>query len=478
MGCGAPSLATARHYFCVYPLSWHDPFVRYLRVATYSRPSTPCSSLWPSFHACFAVGDLVVFSSVVTCGGDGSRSARRTSGTLLVFLSACYKDLVIPSRRYAEPVSKTRTINQIIFSSPHDAGAGAAAGSDLSTAIPQEQREPNKGRGLARAGSVASALTFEGYADLSHANAAVAVADADVLTAEEEEQEEEQEEEEEAAAARDGKREGPLGGRGRNKTYDAPFVTNEAEDVAAHPRGVNGMAEKNGPAVKAPGLANNASGAPPPAAADAMSSAHADNDLESSPPLKSTSPRASSRGREEIAGGSTRPAAGSATAAAHPDSRPDAPVREEAPARLGTAVAPPPVAVGRGEECGRSVDDATGGSNAGNDRDLHGGNEGKREREADGAAEWWRDAMGPKSRRPVTRRSLVGGGAAAGVGTRSAGCILGGEKERDSCTRTIYGDDGAWRTAAPICGFSTESKQRNLEDFLKRRYDARGGCRE
>ncbi|CAM9377759.1 unnamed protein product [Scytosiphon promiscuus] len=106
----------------------------------------------------------------------------------------------------------------------------------------------------------------------------------------------------------------------------------------------------------------------------------------------------------------------------------------------------------------------------------------------EGAAAWWRDALAPTSRRPVTRRSLVCSRAAGG-GTRSTGCIRGSRKEvgvrvseprehgecRWSVHGTVYGAEASGgdrrrsATAAPICGFPTESKHRGLEDFLNRR---------
>ncbi|CAM9511657.1 unnamed protein product [Pylaiella littoralis] len=122
--------------------------------------------------------------------------------------------------------------------------------------------------------------------------------------------------------------------------------------------------------------------------------------------------------------------------------------------------------------------------------------EGEREREGEGAAEWWRGALGPTSRRPVTRRSLISGGVAVG-GARNASCTWlqleegkarGGRAPRGesgwSHDGMVYGGDGGnasggcggggggprpWSSAAPICDFSTELKQRNLEEFLNRR---------
>ncbi len=340
-----------------------------------------------------------------------------------------------------------------------DGAPRGATGSDLSTAIPQ-QREPGRGRGLARAGSVASALTFEDYADQSNVNAAEAVAEANVLAGAEAEE-----------AVLDGTREER---KERNNSIPGAFVTDYLEDVDA-----NGS----------PPLPAAAAAA---AAADTAYSAGVGDGVESNPPLRHTAPaRPSSAGREMTmitAGSSTQAAAASApppaTAAASVAAAPavvattrlvsgsDVPACDGAPTTRG----------GSAKGCGLGVDDDANGENIDpandrGDRRRGGGYEGKREREReadDGAAEWWRDALWPKSRRPVTRRSLVGGGGggtAGGVGTRSAVCILeGGERGREKVARTVCGGDGgAWRTAAPICGFSTESKQQNLEDFLKRR---------
>ncbi|CAN0512582.1 unnamed protein product [Ectocarpus sp. 12 AP-2014] len=133
--------------------------------------------------------------------------------------------------------------------------------------------------------------------------------------------------------------------------------------------------------------------------------------------------------------------------------------------------------------------------------DTGGGGQGEREAEGHGrngggeggggsAAEWWREALGPTWRRPETRRSLDHGGGVDGRGAPQGTCCTwgpweegaGGEcglHERSGCgwtsDGTVQGGEGCRggrrraSTAAPICGFSTESKQRNLEDFLKRR---------
>ncbi|CAM9826954.1 unnamed protein product, partial [Ectocarpus sp. 12 AP-2014] len=134
--------------------------------------------------------------------------------------------------------------------------------------------------------------------------------------------------------------------------------------------------------------------------------------------------------------------------------------------------------------------DATGGGGQGEREAERHGRNGGGEGGGGSAAEWWREAPGPTSRRPETRRSLDHGGGVDGRGApQGTGCTWGpweegagggcGLHERSGCgwtpDGTVQGSEGfrggrrRASTAAPICGFSTESRQRNLEDFLKRR---------
>ncbi|CBN80497.1 hypothetical protein Esi_0052_0195 [Ectocarpus siliculosus] len=134
-------------------------------------------------------------------------------------------------------------------------------------------------------------------------------------------------------------------------------------------------------------------------------------------------------------------------------------------------------------------DDTGGGRQGEREGEGHGRNGGG-EGGAGSAAEWWCEALGPTSRRPVTRRSLDHSGGVAGRGApQGTGGTWGpweedpgggcGQHERSGCgwtsDGTVQGGEGyrggrrRASAAAPNCGFSTESKQRNLEDFLKRR---------
>ena len=129
----------------------------------------------------------------------------------------------------------------------------------------------------------------------------------------------------------------------------------------------------------------------------------------------------------------------------------------------GTAVVAG-AAVGVGGKCG-GIGATTPFSWAGNNQNC------RSDREQNGtiAAEWWREAREPSStqQRPVTRRSLVGGSS------RSAACLSwrGGDT-RGGPSTSRAGRGGAGLAVAPMCGFSTESKQRRLEGCLKRRCGA------
>lgn len=92
-------------------------------------------------------------------------------------------------------------------------------------------------------------------------------------------------------------------------------------------------------------------------------------------------------------------------------------------------------------------------------------NHSEEEEEGSVVAEWWRDALTPSSRRPITRRSLVGGTA------ENSGCIWGLEGRKGSEGGVGYRtrDYGGRPATAPTCDFSTESKQRGLEGCLQRR---------
>lgn len=84
------------------------------------------------------------------------------------------------------------------------------------------------------------------------------------------------------------------------------------------------------------------------------------------------------------------------------------------------------------------------------------------------AAEWWREAMLPSSRRPVTRRSLVG--AATASCTDLWQDRRGSERDMKGATADANSLDVRPSTA-PTCDFGTELKQRGLEGYLQRRYD-------
>lgn len=365
-------------------------------------------------------------------------------------------------------------------------GAGAAD-TDLSTTAAPQPRDPVE-RGAARAGSVTSALTFDDFADVSHANAGTAVAAARAA--------------ESSTVAGAGAGAGVDAGAGAET--EETVVVEVAEEGRARQRpgkgetlddalGGDGAECSGGVVTTAPedggqdaaavSPANANRGGPPPSTDASLSTSHHGDTLWLGPARGSASSRLSGDGGEATADRFT-PATTAATAIS------------------STSVAPPGlrprVAVREGDGTGTNGSSGVGGATPGGNKDdeyddgaaraqrhpkREGGVGGLGEGEGGGAAEWWREALGPTSRRPVTRRSLVGVGAVGG-GTRSAGCIWeqhgggGGQTSDNNCSIVCGGYSGERRRsrgAAPICGFSTESKQRDLEDFLKRRCVAGGG---
>lgn len=396
---------------------------------------------------------------------------------------------------------------------------------DLSTTSASHERGSGDGRSAVRAwGSVAtSALTFDdAAAGLSHANSAVAAAAS-------------------AAAARGGGGEDlaeealPIGGA-QEEAGKAPEKSDAPErnlcskdgsgDVSCY--GGGGAAESNGgedPETLL--LAANAGGTQSLVSATAARPPSQDGDrLELLPPRSLTATPPSGNGRKTshamtsavaAAAAATITTPGSDEASAdfapeisdqiNPSASDGGPLRR-AP---GTATAEEATAAADGfKRTGVPTCELSRPEDNDSQRDTGGGGQGEREGEeerngggeGDGgsAAEWWREALGPTSRRPVTRRSLDhGGGGVPGRGAQQgAGRTWGpweedprggcGQHERSGSGWTSNGivqggeacSGGRRRasTAVPICRFSTESKQRNLEDFLKRRCDARLESRE
>lgn len=290
-------------------------------------------------------------------------------------------------------------------------------------------------------GSVTSALTFDDYAELSHAitNTAVPAEEAQSSAV--------------AGAPAEGEQE--VHGLKKGETLDNTLGGGGAECSGG---GDTTPSPEDGEDAEEAGEPSSTNGVPPP-------SADRGDNLGLGPARASMPSRLSSGGRETTTGRSP-----STTAA-------DVAASEGA---------------GMGQHGSSGVDGATGGdgnngehNNGPNRAQRHTEGDEEGEGEGEGAAEWWREALGPTSRRPVMRRSLVSGGAIGG-GTRTAGCISeqqgeGAGQRNDENRMVCSGDDGGSssggverrrsRAAAPICGFSTESKHRNLEDFLKRRCD-------
>ncbi|CAM9518745.1 unnamed protein product, partial [Ectocarpus sp. 8 AP-2014] len=394
-----------------------------------------------------------------------------------------------------------------------------ADSTDLSITAASHKRGRGDGRSAVRAwGSVAtSVLTFDDAAGLSNANGAVAaVAAAAAALAS-------------AAGARGGgggedlaEEASPMEAQeeaGKTlETSDAPKsnLCGGEGSGGATCHGEGGTAESNGgedPETLL--LAANAGSTQPLLSATAARPPSWDGDyLEVLPPRSWTAPPPSSNGRN-ISHTRTSAAAAAAAAITTPgpaeasaDSAPETSDRIDVSASgggplrraSGTVAAGATAAAGvktvgvptfelsRPED--NDAQDDTGGAGQGEREGEGHGRNGGGEEGGGGAAEWWREALGPTSRRPVTRRSLDHGGGVAGRGVpqgtggtwgpweedTGGGC---GQHERSGCgwtsDGTVQGGEGCRggqrraSTAAPICGFSTESKQRNLEDFLKRR---------
>lgn len=316
-------------------------------------------------------------------------------------------------------------------------------------------------------GSVTSALTFDDYTDLSHANtAAVAAAEAESST---------------VTGA------GAVGAAAEEAAGAAAEQADVAQghDEGEEAPGNNSLAcgagaERSSGLTTTPGggrhdavavVCATASGVAPHPSADGGDT------REFGPALASMSPRRSSEDQETTANGPT-------------------PATAAAAASTATSGAALSEAAGTGKDGSSGVDGAAAGDCDSDERRNRPGNiaqnntkcSGEGEGEGEGAAEWWREALGPTSRRPVTRRSLISGGV-IGSGASSAGCIWeqqgGGARREGGVNGMVDSGDGGGssgcrgdrrrsRAAAPICGFSTESKHRNLEDFLKRRCDEGG----
>ncbi|CAM9678741.1 unnamed protein product [Ectocarpus sp. 6 AP-2014] len=393
-----------------------------------------------------------------------------------------------------------------------------ADATDLSITAASHKRGRGDGRSAVRAwGSVAtSSLTFDDAAGLSHANGAVAAAAT-------------------AAASAAGARGGGRGG-GEDRAEEASPMEAQEEagktleksdapksnlcgdgsgDATCH--GGGGTAESNGGEdPETLPLAANSGGTQPPVSTTAARPPIRDGDhLEVLPPRSWTAPPPSSNG-QNISYTRTSAAAAAAAAAittpgsaeASADSATEtsdginASASGGGPSRRasGTVTAGATAAAGV-KRIGVPAFELSRPEDNDDQDDTGGGGQGEREGEGNGrngwgeggggsAADWWREALGPTSRRPVTRRSLDHSGGVAGRGApqgtggtwgpweedTGGGC---GQHESSGCgwnsDGTVQGDEecrGGRRrasTAVPICGFSTESKQRNLEDFLKRR---------
>ncbi|CAM9417152.1 unnamed protein product, partial [Ectocarpus fasciculatus] len=372
---------------------------------------------------------------------------------------------------------------------------------DLSTTATSHKRGRGDGRSAVRAwGSVAtSALTVDDAAGLSHANSAVEAA---------------------AAAAAAARARGEGGGQdlAEEEAYSGDVVT-------CHHGGGGAAAESNGgedPETPLAAATNSGGGTQPPASARPPSR---DGDhLEPLPPRSWTPALPPSSNGRKISHTSASAAAAAAAAAvtvttpcsaeASADSAPEnldrinasasdgGPLRTAATSGTVTTAEDATAAAGvkrtgvptfelssRPEDNDARHDTGWGGQG---EREGEEGRNGGGEGDGGTAAEWWREALGPTSRRPVTRRSLDNGGGVAGRGTQQGTGYTWGPWEEDTRGRCgqlersgsgwtsngmVQGGGGEGcsggrrraSTAAPICGFSTESKQRNLEDFLKRR---------
>lgn len=355
--------------------------------------------------------------------------------------------------------------------------AGAAAGTDISTTATPQQRAPEE-RGAARVGSATSTLTVDDDADLSRANTALAAAEAGSSTvAGAGTGVEEGVGAEETAVAEEKEEQGPKKGETLDNTPGDGAGCSGGITTTITSAGGQGGAEAVAPA--------STEGVPLPSGDAALSTDDGGDTLELGQPRGSTSSRLSSDGRETVTGG-FMPAATAATAS----TTSDAPrgLRPHAAASEGA---------GTDKNGSSDIDGATAGDGDNYTGPAHAQQHPKcgGEWEGEGVAEWWCEALEPRSRRPITRRSLVSGGAiggAIGGWTRGAGCVrerqeeTAGQREGDKRITYDGGDDGGSggserrrsRTAAPICGFSTESKHRDLEDFLKHRCDAEEGRRK
>eukprot|EP00752_Nemacystus_decipiens_P010152 g9048.t1 len=347
---------------------------------------------------------------------------------------------------------------------------------DLSTTTTPQKPEPG-GRGAARAwvGSVTSALTFDDYTDRSHVNAAIAVAAAEpepstVIGV----QPRAEDGEDEAKAAEKGD-----GAQDPDKDEEEVLDNNTLNGEGAGCSGGGGVAATPEDGLRAAVLEPaNVNEVPRPSAGTMASTGGNDFARELGPTHGSGSPRISNEDRETAADGSTPASTAAATASTTASS---VAVREGA---------------GKGGDSSSGIGGATAGDGNRDERLSRPASARLHTEECDGAGEgggaakWWREALGPTSRRPVTRRSMLSGvrdvvvgGGGIGGGTRSTGCIWewqgDGARLGSDVNRTVCGGDGGGnggggdrrrsKAAAPICGFSTESKHRNLEDFLKRR---------
>lgn len=352
-----------------------------------------------------------------------------------------------------------------------------------------QQHGPRDGRGTTKAwGSVSSALTFDDCADFSHVKTTATAANIPPAPAEEAREPGDAVEEKaepadvETAAS---------GGNVREKLQhgcNAPGSSSlEGVDDGGGDGGKIAEVDKVGPGT----LAANADGIPASTSVVASPTHRIRGDDH-----KRILPRPSTASRRSSSGQGTtirKPSAAAApditdlAAGAAPSALDPTPAAPSVEQPMGQAVAPTREAA---EGNSGSKDAAAEVACRGNGyprnhprrgRDHNEGGEGEV------AAAWWRDALAPTSRRPVTRRSLMCDG-----GTKSLGCIRGQREEeaarasepdeysgyRWSVDGMLCGDEGEGgdrrrsATAAPICGFSTESKHRDLGDFLNRRCGA------
>lgn len=364
----------------------------------------------------------------------------------------------------------------------------AASTDHLSSTATTQQHGPREGRGTTRAwGSVASALTFDDCADVPPT---LAPAGRETRKAGEETSEAA---ELETATSGENPRENL---EDRHSTPGSRRL-----DEAANCGGGSGIVAEVDD-VRPEKLVANSDGIPSASTSAVASPSHGGGDDQKDvPPSPSPGSRFSSNdmditnGRPSIttAAAATDHSAGSVPSGLEPTT----PVHsaEQPISAIEVATPTPKRQTTDGDSGGK---DTTPEATCRREGHPHSSPEDGRDKEGaeegEVVAAWWRDALAPISQRPVTRRSLVCGGTAGG-GTRSTGCIrerreeepaVGSDPHEHSGCRwsvdgTVYGgegDGGERRRSvktAPICGFSADSKHRDLEDFLNRRCGVRTG---